>query len=374
MTFENLGFAATHPRYIGVILAETPSRKADALQNLYWLQTTGTVSAFALFEGLLGGDTENTFPVTGGNDGGIPVSSSTNDEFMTYEAGLALLEIIEDISIIAAPGSSGFAPNDPNDILYRDVQNRLISHAERLKYRIAVLDTKPGITVGEAREARGLIDSTYAALYYPWITIANPRARPGNDLIPKEINIPPSGAIAGIYARTDVQRGVWKAPANEVVRDALRFAVDINKRQQDVLNPEGINCLRYLSGRGYRVWGARTVSSDLEWLYLNVRRYFIYVERSIDVSTQWAVFEPNGPDLWANIRETVSNFLYAEWLNGALLGTSREEAFFVRCDRSTMTQQDLDLGRLICEIGIAVVKPAEFVIFRIGQKTADARG
>lgn len=374
MAYENLGFATTHPRYIGAILPQRPSRKADALQNLYWLQTSGTNEPFALFNGLLGGGTENTIPVAGGNDGGTPVSSSMTAGAVSYERGLEVLEIIEDISIIAAPGSSGFDPNDTADILYRDVQNRLISHAERMKYRIAVLDTKPGLTVGEVREARGLIDSTYAAVYFPWITIANPLARPGNDLIPKEINIPPSGAMSGIYARTDVQRGVWKAPANEVVRDALRFEVDVNKRQQDVLNPEGINCLRYLSGRGYRVWGARTATSDLEWLYVSVRRYFIYLERSIDVSTQWAVFEPNGPDLWANIRETVSNFLYAEWLTGALLGASREEAFFVRCDRSTMTQQDLDLGRLICEIGVAVVKPAEFVIFRIGQKTADARG
>lgn len=179
--------------------------------------------------------------------------------------------------------------------------------------------------------------------------------------------------MTGIYARNDAERGVWKAPANEVVRGALRFEREVNQRQQEVLNPEGINCLRYFFGRGNRVWGARTVSSDPEWKYVNVRRYFIYLERSIDRSTQWAVFEPNGERLWANVRETVSAFLYNEWRSGALLGTSPEEAFFVRCDRSTMTQDDLDNGRLICEIGVAVLKPAEFVIFRIGQKTADAR-
>ncbi|HWC78205.1 MAG TPA: phage tail sheath C-terminal domain-containing protein, partial [Blastocatellia bacterium] len=171
----------------------------------------------------------------------------------------------------------------------------------------------------------------------------------------------------------DIERGVFKAPANEVVRGALRFDLDINFAQQQVLNPLGVNCLRYLSGRGFRVWGARTATSDPEWKYVNVRRYFNYLEASIDRGTQWAVFEPNGERLWANIRDTVSSFLLNEWKSGALLGATTEEAFFVRCDRSTMTQNDLDNGRLICLIGVAVVKPAEFVIFRIGQKTADAR-
>jgi uncharacterized protein len=157
------------------------------------------------------------------------------------------------------------------------------------------------------------------------------------------------------------------------VLGALRFAQEINQRQQEVLNPLGINCLRYFFGRGNRVWGARTVSSDPNWKYVNVRRYFNYLERSIDRSTQWAVFEPNGERLWASIRGTVADFLFNEWRTGALLGTTPEEAYFVRCDRSTMTQNDLDNGRLICEIGVAVLKPAEFVIFRIGQKTADAR-
>jgi phage tail sheath protein FI len=147
----------------------------------------------------------------------------------------------------------------------------------------------------------------------------------------------------------------------------------VNFAQQEVLNPIGVNCLRYLSGRGYRLWGARTASSDPEWKYVNVRRYFNYLEASIDRSTQWAVFEPNGERLWANVRETVESFLYGEWRSGALLGASTKEAFFVRCDRSTMTQTDIDNGRLVCLIGVAVVKPAEFVIFRIGQKTADAR-
>jgi hypothetical protein len=203
--------------------------------------------------------------------------------------------------------------------------------------------------------------------------VANPNARPGNDRVPKEIALPPSGFICGIYARNDIERGVFKAPANEVVRGALRFERDVSFGEQEMLNPLGVNCLRFFPGRGYRVWGARTASSDPEWKYVNIRRYFNYLEASIDRGTQWAVFEPNGERLWANIRTTVSDFLYNEWVTGALLGTRPEEAFFVRCDRSTMTQNDLDNGRLVCLIGVAALKPAEFVIFRIGQKTADAR-
>jgi phage tail sheath protein FI len=205
------------------------------------------------------------------------------------------------------------------------------------------------------------------------VVVSNPLARAGDASVPRELALPPSGFVCGVYARNDVERGVHKAPANEVVRGALRFEREVNFAEQEVLNPLGVNCLRYLSGRGYRVWGARTVSSDPEWKYVNVRRYMNYLEASIDRGTQWAVFEPNGERLWANVRETVSAFLYNEWVNGALLGASAKEAFFVRCDRSTMTQNDLDNGRLICLVGIAVLKPAEFVIFRIGQKTADER-
>jgi phage tail sheath protein FI len=198
------------------------------------------------------------------------------------------------------------------------------------------------------------------------VTIPDP-AGPGT------VDVPPSGFVAGIYARNDVNRGVWKAPANEVVLGALKFSKPVNTGRQEVLNPIGINCLRSLEGRGHRVWGARTISSDPEWKYLNVRRYFNYLERSIDVSTQWAVFEPNGERLWANVRRTIQDFLLAEFQSGALLGDKPEAAYFVKCDRSTMTQNDLDNGRLVVLVGVAALKPAEFVIFRIGQWTSDRR-
>jgi hypothetical protein len=240
-------------------------------------------------------------------------------------------------------------------------------------YRIAVLDTPPHLLPGEAREERAQIDSTRAAIYYPWVTVANPLARPGREDIPKELNLPPSGFLCGIYARNDTEQTVAKAPANEVVRGALRFESDVNFAQNQLLNPTGVNCLRYFPGRGFRVWGARTAGSDPEIKYVNVRRYLLFLEASIDRGTQWAVFENNGPRLWTNITETVEAFLYNEWVSGNLLGGTPKEAFFVRCDRTTMTQNDLDNGRLICLVGVALLKPAEFVIFRIGQKTADAR-
>jgi hypothetical protein len=360
--YEDVGFDADHPRYIGNVLAWKPTRRTEALENMFAIEVGENVDAFELLNGIFSGGTQRIVTLSGGSDGGEPIPDD-------YTEPLAELSKVEDIAIVAAPGHSVFAED-----AYQGIQNALITHAEkRRSYRIAVLDTPPNNSTSEARDVRSRIDSKYAALYYPWVVIPNPLARPGLEHIPREISVPPSGFVCGIYARNDTQRGVFKAPANEVVLGALRFESDINFAQQEMLNPLGINCLRFFSGRGYRVWGARTASSDPEWKYVNIRRYFNYLERSIDVSTQWAVFEPNGERLWANIRETVSDFLYNEWVSGALLGGSTKEAFFVRCDRSTMTQNDLDNGRLICLIGVAAIKPAEFVIFRIGQKTADAR-
>ena len=177
--------------------------------------------------------------------------------------------------------------------------------------------------------------------------------------------------MAGIYARVDVERGVFKAPANEVIDSITKISQDVNKREQDLLNPKNINALRFFPNRGNRVWGARVLTSDSSWKYINVRRLFIYVEASIDYGTQWVVFEPNDEPLWARVRQSISNFLTSTWRSGALQGAKPDEAFFVKCDHTTMTQDDIDNGRLICVIGIAPVKPAEFVIFRIQQKTME---
>jgi len=366
MSWDDMGFDRSHPRWVGHVLAQTPSRRADYLQNTFAIVIGGSVTAIGLHDALFSGAAvnaqgvlENDFGLDGGLDGAEPTSAE-------YALALGEIAALEDVSIVATPGSSAYADAQA-------INGALISHAEaRRAYRIAVLDTPPEQTPGQIRTLRGLMDSTRAALYYPWVVVSNPNARAGREDIPRELALPPSGYVCGIYARNDVQRGVHKAPANEVVRSALRFEVDVNFGQQELLNPLGVNCLRLLSGRGYRVWGARLISSDPEWKYVSDRRYFNYLEASIDRGTQWAVFEPNGERLWANIRQTISDFLYNEWRNGALLGVSTEQAYFVRCDRSTMTQNDLDNGRLVCLIGVAIIKPAEFVIFRIGQKTADA--
>jgi phage tail sheath protein FI len=303
-----------------------------------------------------------------GNDGRRP----TADEYMGAEnattgakSGLIQFEDLEDISIVAAPGSTfGYENGYQTDA--RAITGLIISHAERMRYRIAVLDSGDGQAISQVRAMRARYDSKYAALYYPWIRVLDPLSQ-------REISVPPSGFVAGIYARNDVNRAVYKAPANEVVNLAIGFEQFLNKGQQETLNPEGINCFRFFEGRGMRLWGARTISSDPEWKYVNLRRYFAYVERSIDKGTQWAVFEPNGEQLWANVRRTIEDFLLNEWQNGALLGDKPEKAYFVKCDRSTMSQNDLDNGRLICLVGLAALKPAEFVIFRIGQWTADRK-
>ncbi|MBC8076372.1 MAG: phage tail sheath subtilisin-like domain-containing protein [Chloroflexales bacterium] len=305
----------------------------------------------------------------GGNEGARPQAAEYEGvarEDIQYKTGLKALEDIEDISIVAAPGHSFLFEG-----VYRSeattIAKLLISHAERMRYRIAVLDAGNNQTIAQIRAMRAKLDSKYAALYYPWVRIQDPVTR-------REIVLPPSGFIAGIYARNDINRAVYKAPANETINLAIGFEQLLNKSQQEALNPEGINCLRFFEGRGMRVWGARTISSDPEWKYVNLRRYFAYLERSIDRGTQWAVFEPNGEALWMNVRLTIQDFLYNEWFMGALLGTTPEKAFFVRCDRSTMTQNDIDNGRLVCLIGVAALRPAEFVIFRIGQWTYDRKG
>ena len=361
---SNLAQARTLP--IAVTLGDNITTGLDVLAAMF---SEGATLRSALDDpASTDADRSIDVELDGGNDGQRPTAGEYEGEAdpnSTIKTGLKTFEDIEDISIVAAPGSTFGLENgyrsDANTIV-----NLLISHASRMRYRIAVLDSGDGQSISQVRAMRGKIDSTYAALYYPWVRVLDPVTR-------EEIYLPPSGFIAGIYARNDINRAVYKAPANEVVNLAIGFEQLLNKAQQDVLNPEGVNCFRFFEGRGFRVWGARTISSDPEWKYVNLRRYFAYLERSIDKGTQWAVFEPNGEALWANIRRTVEDFLLNEWMSGALLGDKPEKAYFVKCDRSTMTQNDLDNGRLICLVGVAPLRPAEFVIFRIGQWTADRK-
>ena len=308
------------------------------------------------------------FGLTGGSDGALPevgeYEGVGGDPDSKVKTGLKALEDIDEISIVAAPGSTfNHQTRQPQSLA---IINAVIAHATTMRYRIAVIDSGDGQSIADVRAMRGKLDTTYAAFYYPWITIVDP-------VTLQEIDIPPSGSVTGIYARSDINRGVSKAPAKEVVETAVSLELILNKAQQDILNPLGVNCFRFFEGRGYRLWGARTASSDPEWKYVNLRRYFAYLEHSIDKGTQWAVFESNGPRLWSNIRITISDFLFNEWTNGALLGDRPEKAYFVKCDRSTMTQNDLDNGRLVALVGVAALRPAEFVIIRIGQFTADQK-
>jgi phage tail sheath protein FI len=238
------------------------------------------------------------------------------------------------------------------------------SPCESMKDRFAILDCPPGLNPQQMKDWRMTeagYDTKYGAVYYPWIRVANPL---GNG---ESILVPPSGYMAGIYARSDTERGVHKAPANEVVRGAMGLGMQITKSEQDILNPIGVNCIRAFPGRGIRVWGARTLSSDASWRYINVRRLFNFVEKSIQMGTQWIVFEPNDPDLWARIRRDISAFLSNVWRSGALFGATPSQAFYVKCDEETNPPEVRDLGQVIIEIGLAPVKPAEFVIFRISQ-------
>ncbi|MFE0690781.1 phage tail sheath family protein, partial [Streptomyces xiamenensis] len=239
----------------------------------------------------------------------------------------------------------------------------LIAHCEAMGDRVAILDALPGLSPQQVKtwrtETTGF-DSKYAALYYPWIKVLDLGQG-------RNVFVPPSGHIAGVWARNDDSRGVHKAPANEVIRGAVALQTQLTKGEQDLLNPVGVNCVRFFAGRGIRVWGARTLSSDPAWRYLNVRRLFNYLEESILAGTQWVVFEPNDDALWARVRRTIQAFLTNEWRKGALFGLTPDDAFYVKCDRETNPPESIDAGQVICEVGVAPVKPAEFVVFRLAQ-------
>jgi uncharacterized protein len=298
-----------------------------------------------------------------GSDGAETVGANDYDgqraEQEPHDASWGLTALneapYEDVALVHAPRAFGVAQLVP----------KLITHCENNRFRFLVLDSQPNEIDSGTLNPRTAHDTKYAAFYYPWYWGLHPRSG-------VLIKIPPGGAVTGIYARSDNERGVWKAPANEVVRGASELEFDVTKGQQDALNPRGVNVIRQFPGRGIRVWGARTLSSDPLWKYINVRRLFIFLEASIYRGTQWIVFEPNNEQLWARVRQTISQFLRTQWRAGALMGLKEDEAFFVKADRTTMTQDDIDNGRLIVLIGIAPVKPAEFVIFRFAQFTAAA--
>ena len=298
----------------------------------------------------------------------IEVTPSEFEGSAPDRTGMGALEVPDDITMLVCPDLMMAYQSGVLDLEgVQAVQTAMITHCERMGDRVAVLDAPPGMNPQEVQNWRVNIanyDSSYAALYYPWIKVSDPAS--GQNIL-----VPPSGHMAGIWSRTDNTRGVHKAPANEVIGGALDVELQITRGEQDGLNPVGVNCIRSFPGRGIRVWGARTLSSDPSWTYLNVRRLFNMVEKSIDNGTQWVVFEPNDFALWQKIARAATAFLTMVWRQGALFGATPSEAFYVKCDAETNPPESRDLGMVTTEIGIAPVKPAEFVIFRISQWSPD---
>lgn len=306
------------------------------------------------------GQTSGMFTLEGGSDGSISkVNAATfigEDNGPGKRTGIQSFVENSIVSIMAIPG-----------ITIPEVVVALVAHCENLKSRFAVLDMPADMAkTADLLQYREMIDSTYAAMYHPWIQVFDRSVgQPGF--------VPPSGAVVGVYSRTDSNRGVHKAPANETVF-CTGLSVNYTKGEQDILNPEGVNLVRALPGQGIRVWGARTASSNSAFKYVNVRRLFIYVEESIKANTNWVVFEPNDTELWGRVSMTISSFLDGLWRAGMLAGDTPDQAYFVEIGPTTMSKDDIMNGRLICNIGIAPSRPAEFVIFRVTQHTADGAG
>ncbi len=292
-----------------------------------------------------------------------PVASDFRGD-VSERKGVEGLEVLDDVTMVVVPDLMTTMPGEKLNLdMVKGVQTMMIAHCERMGDRVAILDAPPDLTPQEVKNWRMNVtgfDSSYAAMYYPWVKVMDP----ATDTV---IKIPSSGHIAGVWARSDNTRGVHKAPANEVVQGVVGLSYQTTKGEQDTLNPIGINCVRSFPGRGIRVWGARTLSSNPSWRYINVRRLFNFVEKSIENGTQWVVFEPNDRKLWARVNRDVSSFLRTVWRDGALFGAAPSDAFYVKIDDELNPSETRDMGRLYIEIGMAPVKPAEFVIFRISQ-------
>lgn len=354
--YGNVSFNIDSPNYLDKKVAKSELITAQYIGK----ESSEPIPPFAEF---LSEDSEESALVTvsfaGGSNGSVENISAADfigtDNGAGRRTGIQSFLDNDVVSIMAIPGVT-----DPN------VQLMLVAHCENLASRFAVLDIpRDARKVQDVLTHRDIFDSNYAALYHPWLTIFDP-------LDKKNIAIPPSGSMLGIYARSDNTRGVHKAPANEIVRACVGLDCQFNKGEQDILNPKGVNLIRSFPGQGIRVWGARTATSNPSWKYINVRRLFIFIEESIKANTNWAVFEPNDEVLWVKVQRTINVFLTGLWRGGSLAGSSPEEAFFVNIGRNTMSQDDIDNGRLVCVIGVAPVKPAEFVVFRISQKTNES--
>jgi hypothetical protein len=351
-----LSVVATEERFVGTVLGAVDPTDEHGLVRFEVADPSpdpDTLITALLSAGATG------IQLGGGSDGGEPTPTS-------LATGLEALGKVDEIALVALP-DAGAMELDASGA----AATALVAHCEEHPYRLGFVDPPSGLDVGGVLAFRARFDSSRAALYHPWLLVDDPSTAPGGP--PSPLPVPPSGAVAGICARVDRARGVHVAPADERVLGIVGLAADVSTADQERLNPAGVNAIRTFPGRGTLVWGARTMSSDPEWKYVSIRRLFAFLEHSIDQGTQWAVFEPNGEPLWAAVRRAVEDFLLLQWQAGMLIGQKPEDSFFVRCDRSTMTQNDLDNGRLVVLIGVSAVRPAEFVVLRIGQWTADAR-
>lgn len=354
--YADVSFNVLSPLFIEKVMAKSEIVRLTAKP------VEGAVAPIDVVKQVFGGKgSEVKVTLSGGANG--TAAALTDADFIGKDEGPGSRTGIQafldntDVNIIAVPG-----------VTSPDVQLSLVSHCEKLASRFAVLDVPmTAKTVPDILQHRDIVDSDYCAMYHPWIKVFDP-------LDKKDTFIPPSGSVMGIFARSDSNRGVHKAPANEVLANCTGLYANYNVIEQDLLNPKGVNLIRKFPGAGIRVWGARTASSKPLWKYVNVRRLFIYIEESIKANTNWVVFEPNDVALWSRVKRTVEIFLEGIWRTGALVGASPSEAFFVDVGPNTMSKDDIDNGRLICTIGVAPVKPAEFVIFRITQKTEEAAG
>ena len=315
--------------------------------------------------------------VTGGGtpkvekyDFAVSSAASEDVDFLGDEekrTGLKGLVAYEDVRLLACPDIMAVYQkgNEKSINKILAVQKEMIAQCENLKDRFAILDTPPGMSLADVRKWRNDLGSpTYAALYYPWLKVPDLTSRDGGTKL-----IPPSGHVIGIYNRSDANYGVHKAPANEPLQNVLDLEYKVNKAENGSLNDKGINCIRAFSGRGIRVWGARTLAAkdEGEWKYINVRRLFIMIATSLEESLQWVTFEPNNHELWAKVTRDITFFLDIVWRSGALFGQTPAEAFYVKCDKELNPKQIRDLGQLIIEVGVAPTTPAEFVIIRLSQ-------
>ncbi len=382
LRWSRLGFAPNHPRWLGAVLAAQPPGRADAAGHPLWADIGSAVGGFELLAAVralprVAGDIEarRVLQLTGGSDGGAPVVGHQITEG-SYAAAFEALSAQADVMTVATPGSSAYADEAA-------IRKALIQHAGAPgSWRIAIVEGPPQQSPGEILALRAAIDSSHAALYYPWVIVATAGSSSASSSAPSASGganasagvvladaMPPSGFVAGLFARNDAERGAHKAPANLALAGALGVERAIDSAEFARLSPAGVNCLRAVEGRGLRLWGARLASADTEMPYVSDRRYRNYLEASIDRGTQWTKFENNADPLWVRMRQAVTAFLEREWQRGVLLGSTSDEAFFVRCDRTTMSEADLNTGRLVCLVGVAMHRPAEFVIFKLERQT-----